>query len=156
MRARVFAFSRLDPLRAPAFPRPAPPPARRHFQRGNEVGPRTTGPPPPSSVYIPPAGESGSIWLVSALAGNYQTIRILNYFDISSVESCHFPENKVGLWALGPPHRRKGKQTGGRGGGGERRWEESEACESARRWRVPAGSGVQQRRERLGSGLAAP
>lgn len=59
-------------------------------------------PQPPGSVYILLAGGSGSVWLVSALTGNYQTIRILNYFDISSVESCRFPENMTCLWALGP------------------------------------------------------
>lgn len=33
------------------------------------------------------------------------------------MESCHFPENKVGLWARGPGgplHRQKSKQTRGR------------------------------------------
>lgn len=121
--------SRLDRLSLPAPTKHFPVQRRhlrtRHFQRGSDAGPRTTGsspptpppppPGPPSSVYIPPAGGSGSVWLVSALAGNYQTIRILNYFDIGSVESCHFPENKVGLWARGPPHRPKDKQREGRG-----------------------------------------
>ncbi len=58
--------------------------------------------PSPGSVYILLAAGSGSVWLGSALTGNYQTIHILNYFDISSVESCRFPENMTCLWALGP------------------------------------------------------
>lgn len=95
-RAHVWIISALTP------PRPAPPPARRHFQRGNDgQNNRFTPQPPPGSVYIPPAGGSGSVWLVSALAGNYQTVCSCNYFDTGSEESCHFPENKVGLWARG-------------------------------------------------------
>lgn len=56
----------------------------------------------PGFVYILLERGSGSVWLSSALTGNYQTIHILNYFDISSVESCCFPENATCLWALGP------------------------------------------------------
>lgn len=102
-------------------PTSGPPPARRPLGGNQARAARPEQqvhptPPPPR----PPAEGSGSVWLVSVLAGNDQTIHILNYFDIGSVESCHFPENKVGLWARGPGGRQKSKQTGrGRG-----RWDE--------------------------------
>lgn len=67
-----------------------------------------------------PPARSASFGLVPPLAGNRQTIRILNYVDIDSVESRRFPENMSGLGAPGP-HRRINRAGGEREGEGGKR-----------------------------------